>query len=162
VRLIPAAYVKPFVRRNKTDVRDAAAICTALKQPDMRFVRIKSGAQQAARGLERSRELLVRQHPQLRNSGRGQLAEHGLVAAQGRRGLAPPCSKPGPRNPSGPAVIDRRKQAGSMTAPHPVPTRQISSPKGGRPYMTVPSVAPKFLFGWRGIGAGRGSRVVWS
>jgi transposase len=119
VRLIPAACVKPFVRRNKTDVRDAAAICTALKQPDMRFVRIKSGAQQAARGLERSRELLVRQHTQLRNSGRGQLAAHGLVAAQGRRGLAPPCSKPGPRSPSGPAVIDRTKQAGSMTAPHP-------------------------------------------
>jgi transposase len=88
VRLIPAAYVKPFVRRNKTDVRDAAAICTALKQPDMRFVRIKSVAQQAARGLERSRELLVRQHTQLSNSVRGQLAEHGLVAAQGRRGFA--------------------------------------------------------------------------
>lgn len=88
VRLIPAAYVKPFVRRNKTDARDAAAICTALGRPDMRFVAIKSEAQQAARGLERSRDLLVRQHTQLMNSMRSQLAEFGIVAPQGRRGFA--------------------------------------------------------------------------
>ena len=103
VRLIPAAYVKPFVRRNKTDARDAAAIGTALKHPDMRFLgfqtglgawagnprmALKSAEQQASRGLERARELLVKQHTQLRNSVRSQLAEHGLVAAQGRRGFA--------------------------------------------------------------------------
>ena len=57
VRLIPAAYVKPFVKRNKNDARDAAAICTALGRPDMRFVAIKSVEQQASRGLERSRDL---------------------------------------------------------------------------------------------------------
>lgn len=88
VRLIPAAYVKPFVRRNKTDARDAAAICAALGRPDMRFVAIKSVEQQAARGLERSRELLVKQHTQLRNGVRSQLAEFGIVAAQGERGFA--------------------------------------------------------------------------
>lgn len=88
VRLIPAAYVKPFVRRNKTDARDAAAICTALGRPDMRFVAVKSAAQQASRALERSRDLLVRQHTQLMNSVRSQLAEFGIVAAQGRRGFA--------------------------------------------------------------------------
>lgn len=88
VRLIPAAYVTPFVRRNKTDSRDAAAICTALKQPDMRFVRVKSPEQQASRSLERSRDLLVRQHTQLCNSLRSQMAEHGIIAAQGRRGFA--------------------------------------------------------------------------
>lgn len=88
VRLIPAAYVKPFVRRNKTDARDAAAICAALGRPDMRFVAIKSVEQQASRGLERSRELLVKQHTQLMNGVRGQLAEFGIVAAQGRRGFA--------------------------------------------------------------------------
>jgi transposase len=87
-RLLPAAYVKPFVRRNKTDARDAAAICTALKQPDMRFVALKSAEQQAARGLERARALLVKQHTQLANSVRSQLAEHGVVAARGRRGFA--------------------------------------------------------------------------
>lgn len=80
--------MKPFVRRNKTDARDAAAICTALGRPDMRFVAVKSAAQQASRGLERSRDLLVRQHTQLMNSVRSQLAEFGIVAAQGRRGFA--------------------------------------------------------------------------
>ena len=85
VRLLPAAYVKPFVRRNKTDARDAAAICTALGRPDMRFVAVKSVEQQAARALERSRDLLVKQHTQLMNSVRSQLAEFGIIAAQGRR-----------------------------------------------------------------------------
>jgi transposase len=88
VRLIPAAYVKPFVKRNKTDARDAAAICAALRRPDMRFVAIKSIEQQASRGLERSRDLLVKQHTQLRNCVRSQLAELGIIAAQGRRGFA--------------------------------------------------------------------------
>jgi transposase len=87
VRLIPAAYVKPFVRRNKTDARDAAAICVALGRPDMRFVAIKSIEQQAARGIERSRDLLVKQHTQLMNSVRSQLAELGIIAPQGRRGF---------------------------------------------------------------------------
>jgi transposase len=87
VRLIPAAYVKAFVRRNKTDARDAAAICAALGRPDMRFVAIKSVEQQAARGVERSRDLLVKQHTQFMNSVRSQLAELGLIAAQGRRGF---------------------------------------------------------------------------
>lgn len=87
VRLLPAAYVKPFVRRNKTDARDAAAICTALGRPDMRFVAVKSVEQQAARALERSRDLLVKQHTQLMNSVRSQLAEFGIIAAQGRRGF---------------------------------------------------------------------------
>jgi transposase len=88
VRLIPAAYVKPFVRRNKNDVRDAAAICTALTRPDMRFVTIKSVEQQASRGLERSRDLLVKQRTQLMNCTRSLLAELGIIAAQGRRGFA--------------------------------------------------------------------------
>jgi transposase len=87
VRLIPAVYVKAFVRRNKTDARDAAAICAALGRPDMRFVAIKSVEQQAARGIERSRDLLVKQHTQLMNSVRSQLAEFGMIAIQGRRGF---------------------------------------------------------------------------
>ena len=87
VVLIPAAYVKPFVRRNKTDARDAAAICAALGRPDMRFVPIKSVEQQAARGLERSRDLLVKQQTQLMNNVRSQLAELGIVAPQGQKGF---------------------------------------------------------------------------
>lgn len=88
VRLIPAAYVQPFVKRNKTDARDAEAICVAVRRPDMRFVPIKSIEQQAARGLEGARELLLKQQTQLINSVRGRLAEYGIVAAQGRRGFA--------------------------------------------------------------------------
>jgi transposase len=88
VRLIPAAYVKPFIKRNKTDARDAAAICVAAKRPDMRPVAIKSEEQQASRALERSRELLVKQRTQLMNSLRAMLAEFGVVAAQGYRGFA--------------------------------------------------------------------------
>lgn len=88
VRLIPAAYVKPFVQRNKNDARDAAAICAAVGRPDMRYVAIKSVEQQAARGVERARELLVKQRTQLRNCLRSQLAELGIVAAPGGRGFA--------------------------------------------------------------------------
>jgi len=88
VRLIPAAYVKPFVQRNKNDARDAAAICAALGRPDMRYVAIKSVEQQAARGVERARELLVKQRTQLMNCLRSQLAELGIIAAPGGRGFA--------------------------------------------------------------------------
>jgi transposase len=88
VGLIPAAYVKPFVKRNKTDARDAAAICVAARRPDMRPVAIKSEEQQASRALERSRELMIKQRTQLMNSLRAMLAEFGVVAAQGSRGFA--------------------------------------------------------------------------
>ena len=87
-RLIPAAYVKPFVQRNKNDARDAAAICAALGRPDMRYVAIKSVEQQAARGVERAHELLVKQRTQLMNCLRSQLAELGIIAAPGGRGFA--------------------------------------------------------------------------
>jgi transposase len=87
-RLLPAAYVKPFVRRNKTDARDAAAICVAAGRPDIKPVAIKGVEQQASRALERARELLVKQRTQLMNSLRAMLAEFGVVAAQGYRGLA--------------------------------------------------------------------------
>lgn len=87
VRLIPAAYVKPFVKRNKNDARDAAAICVAVRRPDMHFVAIKSPEQQSSRGLERSRELLTKQRTQLMNSMRSQMAEFGIIAAQGSRGF---------------------------------------------------------------------------
>jgi transposase len=88
VRLIPAGYVKPFVKRNKNDARDAAAICVAATRPDMRSVPIKSEEQQAWRGVERARELLVKQRTQLMNHVRAMLAELGVVAAQGTRGFA--------------------------------------------------------------------------
>jgi transposase len=88
VRLIPAAYVKPFVKRNKTDARDAAAICEAMQRPSMRFVAIKSVEQQCMRSLHAARNLLVRQRTQLMNAVRGLLAEMGIVVAQGLKGFA--------------------------------------------------------------------------
>jgi transposase len=88
VRLIPAAYVKPFVKRNKTDARDAAAICAALGRPGIRFLAIKSVEQEAARGVERARKLLVKQRTQLINGRRSQLAAFGLITAPGGRGFA--------------------------------------------------------------------------
>jgi transposase len=83
VRLIPPAYVKPFVKRQKNDAADAEAICEAASRPTMRFVTVKSEEQQARAMLFRTRDLLVRQRTQLINALRGHLAEHGVVTAQG-------------------------------------------------------------------------------
>ncbi len=87
VRLMPASYVKAYVKRNKNDAADAAAICEAVTRPSMRFVPVKTAEQQAALMLHRTRDLLVRQRTQLINALRAHLAELGLVAAQGRDGL---------------------------------------------------------------------------
>ena len=87
---------------NKTDARDAAAICVAARRPDMRSVAIKSEAQQALRALERSRDLLIKQRTQLMNGLRAMLAEFGVVAAQGaprqRRGASKDAGHGGPRH----------------------------------------------------------------
>ena len=87
VRLIPAQYVKPFVRRGKNDAADAEAICTAAGQPGMAFVPVRSAEAQAAALLLSVRELLTRQRTQLANALRGHAAEFGLVAAKGDAGL---------------------------------------------------------------------------
>lgn len=83
VRLIPPAYVKPYVRRNKNDAADAAAICEAVSRPSMRFVPIKSADQQAARSLTRVREQLVSQRTATVNALRSHLAEFGIIEAVG-------------------------------------------------------------------------------
>jgi transposase len=87
VRLIPPAYAKAYVRRNKNDAADAAAICEAVSRPAMRFVAIKTEPQQALAGLHRVRDLLLKQRTMLKNQLRGLMAEFGVVAATGRRGL---------------------------------------------------------------------------
>ena len=86
-RLIPPAYAKAYVRRNKNDPADAEAICEAVSRPSMRFVAVKSEAQQAAAGIHRVREILMKQHTMLTNQIRGLMAEFGVVAAKGRLGL---------------------------------------------------------------------------
>lgn len=83
VRLIPPAYVKPFVKRHKNDAVDAEAICEAAQRPSMRFVAVKSEEQQAAGLVFRTRDLLVRQRTQLINAIRGHLTEYGWVAPKG-------------------------------------------------------------------------------
>ena len=83
VRLIPPAYVKPFVKRHKNDAADAEAICEAAQRPTMRFVAPKSEQAQAAALVFRARDLLVRQRTQVINALRGHLAEFGLIVAKG-------------------------------------------------------------------------------
>lgn len=83
VRLMPPNYVKPYVKRGKSDAVDAAAICEAVTRPSMRFVPIKTEDQQAALSLHRARTLLVKQRTQVVNLLRGLLAEFGFVVAKG-------------------------------------------------------------------------------
>jgi transposase len=83
VKLIPPAYAKAYVRRNKNDAADAAAICEAVSRPSMRFVAIKSEAQQAAVGIHKVREMLMKQRTMLINGLRGLMAEFGIVVAAG-------------------------------------------------------------------------------
>jgi len=85
VRLIPPAYVKPYVKRQKNDVADAEAICEAVTRPSMRFVPVKTEDQQAVLVLHRSRDLLMRQRTMILNAIRAHLAEFGMITAQGPR-----------------------------------------------------------------------------
>ncbi|MFN3746476.1 MAG: IS110 family transposase [Hyphomicrobiaceae bacterium] len=87
VRLMPASYVKAYVKRSKNDAADAAAICEAVTRPSMRFVPVKTVEQQASLMLHRARDLLVRQRTQLINALRSHLAEVGLVAPHGVDGI---------------------------------------------------------------------------
>ena len=87
VRLMPAKDVKAYVKRNKNDAADAEAICEAVRRPTMRFVQVKSAAQQSQLMLHRTRDLLMRQRTQVINALRAHMAELGIVAAQGRDGI---------------------------------------------------------------------------
>jgi transposase len=88
VRLMPAQYVKAYVKRNKNDAADAEAICEAVRRPTMRFVAIKTAEQQAALLVHRGRERLVRQRTALVNALRAHLAEFGVIAPLGLRNVA--------------------------------------------------------------------------
>ncbi len=83
VRLMPPAYVKPYVKRGKNDASDAEAICEAVTRPTTRYVAIKSPEQQAALALHRTRDLFVKQRTQLVNMIRSQLAEFGIEIRRG-------------------------------------------------------------------------------
>jgi transposase len=82
-RIMPPAYVKPYVRRQKNDAADAAAICEAATRPSMRFVAVRSIENQAELMRHKAREMLVSQRTQLLNGIRGHLGEIGVIAPQG-------------------------------------------------------------------------------
>jgi len=84
VRLMPPAYVKPYVKRGKNDAIDAEACCEAMTRPGMRFVPVKSADQQATLTLHKTRDLLVKQRTMSVNALRAHLSEFGIVAAKGR------------------------------------------------------------------------------
>jgi transposase len=89
VMLLPAQYVKPYVKRGKNDAADAEAICEAMSRPSMRFVPVKTAEQQAAQMLLGTRERLLRRRTQLSNAIRGYAAEFGHIIAKGLRNLGP-------------------------------------------------------------------------
>jgi transposase len=87
VRLMPPAYVKPYVKRHKNDAADVEAICEAVTRPNMRFVATKTPEQQSCLTLHRTRHLFVRQQTSVINVIRAHLAEFGIVAPVGRTGI---------------------------------------------------------------------------
>jgi transposase len=95
VRLMPPAYVKPYVKRQKNDATDAEAICEAVGRANMRFVPTKTTEQQSALVLHRTRHLFIRQQTASINAIRAHCAEFGIVAPVGRRGVED-CLMPSP------------------------------------------------------------------
>jgi len=87
VRLMPPAYVKPYVKRQKNDCADAEAICEAVTRASMRFVATKTVEQQSCLMLHRTRHLLIRQQTAVINAIRAHFAEFGIVAPVGRTGV---------------------------------------------------------------------------
>ena len=87
VRLMPPAYVKPYVKRQKNDAADAEAICEAVTRTNMRFVATKTPEQQSCLMLHRTRHLFIRQQTSVINAIRAHLAEFGIVAPVGRNGV---------------------------------------------------------------------------
>jgi transposase len=87
VRLMPPAYVRPYVKRQKNDAADAEAICEAVSRANMRFVETKTPEQQSCLMLHRTRHLFIRQQTAVINAIRAHLAEFGIVAPVGRNGV---------------------------------------------------------------------------
>lgn len=87
VKLMPPAYVKPYVKSQKNDAADAEAICEAVTRPTMRFSEVKSVEQQSVLSMHRLRAMLIRHRTRLANTIRAHMAEFGLVAPIGRMGL---------------------------------------------------------------------------
>ena len=151
VRLIPPAYVKPFVKRQKNDAADAEAICEAAQRPSMRFVPVKSEEQQASAVIFRARDLLVRQRTQLGNSLRGLVAEYGWIAPKGLFHLAglmarlddPACPLPLSARGALAMMIDSIRDLDRRVAEldREIATRAKADPTARR-LMTIPGIGP--------------------
>jgi transposase len=86
-KLMAPQFVKPYVKSNKNDARDAEAICEAVSRPNMRFVPIKTPAQQAVLSLHRARQGFIKARTAQANQLRGLLGEFGIAIPQGIRQL---------------------------------------------------------------------------
>ena len=131
VRLMPPAYVKPYVKRGKTDAADAEAVCEAVTRPTMRFVPVKSPEQQAALSMHRTRDLLVKQRTQLINMIRGLLAEFGVDIPKGlERALLMARQIVDGKAPEVPRSCQDRHYAVTAGARHPCPAPRDRSRSG--------------------------------
>jgi len=151
VRLIPPAYVKPFVKRQKNDAADAEAICEAAQRPTMRFVPLKSEEVQSAAMVFRVRELLIRQRTQAINALRGHLTEFGLVVPRGAANAArlialvedPDSGSPGEGMATlkvlVTALVHLEEEIGKLDAEI---ARRAKENEVARRLMTVPGVGP--------------------
>ena len=148
---MPPAYVKPYVKRNKNDVRDAEGLSEAVNRPTMRFVPVKSVEQQATLAVHGTRALLVRQRTMVANALRAALSELGIVAAQGYEGLRELMARleePSEEIPENMrcALLLLAKQWQTLDVDERVLERQIGKAARGdrdaRRLMEVPSVGP--------------------
>ena len=161
VRLIPPAYVKPFVKRQKNDAADAEAICEAAQRPTMRFVPVKSEETQGAAMVFRIRELLIRQRTQAINALRGHLGEFGQIVPQGAANAArliaivedPENGLPADANATlqvlVAALTHLETEIGKLDAEI---ARRAKENELARRLMTIPGIG--FLSGLLGIGGG--------
>ena len=151
VRLIPPAYVKPFVKRQKNDAADAEAICEAALRPTMRFVPVKSEETQGAAMVFRVRELLIRQRTQAINALRGHLAEFGEIVPQGAAHASklialvedPECTLPADAIPTLTVLVAALTQLEEeITKLDAEITRRAKENEVARRLMTVPGIGP--------------------
>src|SRR5882672_1917076 len=152
VKLMPPAYVKPYVKRGKTDDADAQACCEAVTRPSMRFVPVKDEAQQSVLSLHRARAMLVRQKAQTANVIRSLCAEFGLIAARGVASLgdllALICNEKDTRLPADarlalrPLVHHLEHLAGNLAVLDREIIRRSRSDEACRRLQTIPGIGP--------------------
>jgi transposase len=151
VRLIPQAYVKPFVKRQTNEMADAEAICEAVQRPAIRFVPVKGEQTQGTAMMFRVRELLIRQRAQTNNALRGHPSAFGQIVPQGAANAStlsasvedPECGLPADAIPTLNVLVVARAQpeAGIAKLDAEI-ARRAKENEVARRLMTVPGIAP--------------------